>query len=203
MFTGIIEALGRITSVTSTGIHVETRLTDTKPGDSIAVDGICLTTTKVHNLSGGKYLIELGISGTTRSRIRPFNSGTPVNLERALRLTDRIGGHFVTGHIDGSGIVKKITRDSDSWKVEVAVPEENREQIMDLIVPRGSVTVNGVSLTVSGRKENSFEITLIPYTLKTTTLGKLKIGNRVNLEADILARYKNLRFAQNLFTSRD
>jgi len=189
MFTGIIEDIGRITSVTSTGIRVETRLADTKPGDSIAVDGICLTTTKVHNLSGGKYLIELGISGTTRSRTYPFSPGNPVNLERALRLTDRIGGHFVTGHVDGHGIVKKITRYSDSWKVWIAVPKEDMEQIMDLIVPRGSIAINGVSLTVSGQKENSFEITLIPYTLKTTTLGKLKIGDRVNLEADILARY--------------
>ncbi len=189
MFTGIIEDIGRIASVTSTGILVETRLADTKAGDSIAVDGICLTTTKVRNLSGGKYLIEFGISGTTRSRMRAFIPGNPANLERALRLTDRIGGHFVTGHIDGPGIVKKITRYSDSWKVEIAVPKENREQIMDLIVPRASVAINGVSLTVSGRKEDSFEITLIPYTLKMTTLGKLKIGDRVNLEADILARY--------------
>ena len=189
MFTGIIEDIGRITSITSTGIYIETRLADVKPGDSIAVDGICLTITKAHNLSGKKYLIELGISGTTRSRTRPFNRGNPVNLERALRLTDRIGGHFVTGHIDGSGIIKEITRRSDSWKVGIAIPKEDMKQIMDLIVPRGSIAINGVSLTVSGQKENSFEITLIPYTLKTTTLGKLKVGDRVNLEADVLARY--------------
>ena len=188
MFTGIVEEVGRIITVdrmensARLKIAAEKVLGDIKIGDSIAVNGICLTAT-----SFGKNYFTADVMHETlrRSSIGDAAAGSPVNLERAMAANGRFGGHIVTGHIDGTGTICEVKSDEIAVCYSIKAPEK----IMHYIVEKGSVAVDGISLTVNDVEGNSFRLTLIPHTHKVTTADFWAKGQEVNLEADVLARY--------------
>ena len=187
MFTGIIESVGQIKSLNSKQGDFEIKikyksscLSDVSLGDSISVNGICLTVKKFN-----KNFIYFDLSNETISRISELRVGEMVNLESSLRVNSKISGHFVFGHIDG---IAKLTKNevksrSEEWTVKPP------KKLMKYISEKGSVSINGVSLTVNSVQESSFKINLIPYTLEHTTLKNFEIGNKMNIEVDMLARY--------------
>lgn len=187
MFTGIIAAVGRISGADATPggtrIRIDTgrlALDDVKIGDSIAVDGTCLTVVALANRS-----ISADVSRETMACTAGFPVGAAVNLEKALRLDDRLGGHLVTGHVDGVGEVREVAEAGDNRQLTVAAPAG----LARYIARKGSIAVNGVSLTVNAVRGSEFTVNLIPHTLQETNLQALNAGDRVNLEADLLARY--------------
>jgi riboflavin synthase len=205
LFTGIVEDLGEVEAVEHLGdfarIHVRSAVVtqDAKPGDSICVSGVCLTVTSLISsrpraaegthepLSSTPLGFAADVMGETlrHSSLKSVAPGTKVNLERSVRLADRLGGHLVQGHTDGTATI--VSRDpQEHWEVvRVSLPAD----LARYIVHKGSVTVDGVSLTVSGIGEDWFEVSLIPETLKRTTLGLKQPGAEVNLEVDVLAKY--------------
>jgi riboflavin synthase len=188
MFTGIVEELGEVTAwqdladaarVTVRGSVVTS---DAAHGDSIAVNGVCLTV--VEN-TGDAFTADVMKETLVRSSLGDLRVGSRVNLERAVRLADRLGGHLVQGHVDGTGDIVSVEPDQHWTVVRVSLPEElNR-----YVVEKGSITVDGVSLTVSAVDQSWFEVSLIPTTLDLTTLGRKGVGDTVNLEVDITAKY--------------
>lgn len=187
MFTGIVEAVGRITRLdpAERGVRLAIEsgslgLADVRVGDSIAVNGVCLTAIA---LEGTAFRAD--VSAETLRCTVGFAAGAHVNLEKALRLGDRLGGHLVTGHVDGVGEVERFEAAGESRLLAVRVPDD----LARYVARKGSITVNGVSLTVNAVRDRSFEVNLIPHTLGCTTLGELCAGARVNLEVDLLARY--------------
>jgi len=187
MFTGIIEAVGQIRQVEQRdkGVRltiVSERLdfSDVAVGDSIAANGVCLT---VIALAGNAYTVD--VSQESLNCTVGLSEPGEVNLEKAMRLSDRLGGHLVSGHVDGVGEVVKFEPVGESHLLQIRAPRE----LARFIAPKGSITVNGVSLTVNEVRDDAFTINLIPHTLDVTTLKHLKPGARVNLEADMLARY--------------
>ncbi len=205
MFTGIVEDLGEVEAVEHLGdfarIHVRSTVVtqDARPGDSICVSGVCLTVTSLigsrprpagesHEPPSPAPLgFAADVMGETlrHSSLKSVAPGTKVNLERSVRLADRLGGHLVQGHTDGTATI--ISRDpQEHWEVvRIGLPES----VARYIVHKGSVTVDGVSLTVSGIADDWFEVSLIPETLKRTTLGLKQPGDEVNLEVDVVAKY--------------
>jgi len=187
MFSGIVEETGVIREAREMGglrrlfIEAQRALEGTRPGDSVAVSGVCLT---VVELGSAGFAVELA-QETLRRTARRWEVGQRVNLERALALGDRLGGHLVTGHVDGRARVVRINREMGAWDVWLEVPQE----LARYIAPKGSVALDGVSLTVAGVEGNRFWVTLIPHTLEVTTLKELAEGDEVNLEVDLLARY--------------
>jgi riboflavin synthase len=187
MFTGIVAAVGSVASVTPSagGVRLIVKaadldLMDAVLGESIAVNGVCLT---VIALPGGAF--EADVSRETLACTAGFAQGARVNLERALRLADRLGGHLVSGHVDGVGEVTAVTLSGDNRVVRFAVPGE----LARYIARKGSVAINGVSLTVNEVSGMEFSVNLIPHTLAETNLGDLAAGSRVNVEVDTVARY--------------
>lgn len=187
MFTGIVAAVGRIESVKpapgGVRLHIATGtlgMDDVQLGDSIAVNGVCLT---VVAFDGGHF--EAEVSQASLGVVAGFPAGAPVNLEKALRLSDRLGGHLMSGHVDGTGTVAAFDAVGDNRRLVIDAPPA----IARYIARKGSITVDGVSLTVNAVDGCRFEVNLIPHTLGATTLQHLKPGVRVNLEADLLARY--------------
>lgn len=187
MFTGIVTAVGTVRKARpSRGglrLAVDTGrlgLRDVAVGDSIAVSGVCLTVVK--KLARG---FEADVSGETLACTTGLESGRRVNLEKSLRLADRLGGHLVSGHIDGVGIVAAVRRAGASRAITVKAPAK----LAKYIARKGSVTVNGVSLTVNAVKGAGFTVNVIPHTLAQTNLGGLAVKDRVNLEVDMMARY--------------
>ncbi len=187
MFTGIIQAVGHIKQVTpfdeDVKLIIETNdldVSDVIVGDSIAVNGVCLT---VVNL--GKKQFEAHVSKETLSCTVGLDNQRPVNLEKALRYSDRLGGHLVSGHVDGVGQVIKFEAVGDCWLLAVRAPH----LLSRFIAVKGSITIDGVSLTVNDVEKDTFSVNLIPHTLEMTTLKHLGIGSRVNLEIDLIARY--------------
>ncbi|MGE5465593.1 MAG: riboflavin synthase [Methanocella sp.] len=187
MFTGIVAAVGRIANMepVAGGARVEVEagtlgLDDVAIGDSIAVNGVCLT---VVSRSGNGFCVD--VSGETLSCTVGFAIGEEVNLEKALRLADRLGGHIMSGHVDGVGTVDDIVPAGESHIVTIAAPRE----LARYVARKGSIAVNGVSLTVNDVQGERFSVNLIPHTLAATTFHALKPGARVNLEVDMLARY--------------
>ncbi len=187
MFTGIIAAVGKISGVTPApgGLRLVVdaggmRLDDVAVGDSIAVNGVCLT---VVSLRAAAF--EADVSQETLACTTGFAPQGSVNLEKALRLSDRLGGHLVGGHVDGVGTVARCDAVGDNRLLAIAAPRE----LAKYIARKGSVAVNGVSLTVNEVDGAEFRVNLIPHTLQATNLQQLKAGDRVNLEADLLARY--------------
>ena len=188
MFTGIIEAVGEIRNIApmEAGLRVSIAtgvldLSDVKIGDSIAVSGVCLTVT---TLTGGIFTVD--VSRETLSCTHGLDKqGGRVNLEKAMRLSDRLDGHLVSGHVDGVGDVVKFAPAGESYLLAIKAPES----LAKYIAQKGSITVNGVSLTVNRVVGDEFDVNLIPHTLATTTLSDLKTGTKVNLEVDMLARY--------------
>jgi riboflavin synthase len=189
MFTGLIESLGRVQRVvpgtggTRLTIATELPVAAMRDGESVAVDGVCLT---VAPRRAGKafeaYAIPETLSRTTLSDLRP---GDEVHLERALALGDRLGGHLVQGHVDAVARVMALRRRGDDVRLTISLPAAVRR----LVALKGSIAVHGVSLTVSAVDRRAFEVALIPETLARTKLGRLRPGNRLNLEADLIARY--------------
>ena len=187
MFTGIIKSVGQITLLNNKHGDFEIKikyksscLNDLSLGDSISVNGICLTVKKFN-----KYFMYFDLSNETTSRISEFKINEMVNLESSLRVNSKISGHFVFGHIDGIAklIKKEIKNRSEEWAIKPP------KKLMKYISEKGSISINGVGLTVNSIQENSFKINLIPYTLENTALKHINIGNEVNIEVDMLARY--------------
>jgi riboflavin synthase len=188
MFTGLIEGTGRVKKIEPRGkdmrlsIEAGFELDGLQEGDSVSVHGICLT---VVSWQGNSFTVDVSqesLSRTTLARLRP---GDAVNLERALKLGDRLGGHLVNGHVDGKArvISRKKRGDSIVFAFEVA-PELAR-----YFIEKGSVAVDGVSLTVNSCDEKSFEVNLVPYSARLTTIGNLKVGDEVNIEVDVIGKY--------------
>ena len=188
MFTGIIEELGRVRSVEKRGegtrlvIEARTVTEGTKEGDSIAVNGVCLTAIDVNRDS---FAADGSRETLQRSTLGHLRSGSPVNLERAVTPATRLGGHIVQGHVDARGRFLSATEHGGSWTVRIAYPRE----MARYLVFKGSVAVEGISLTVAGLTDEYFEIAIIPKTWDVTNLSHLKSGTEVNLEADIIAKY--------------
>lgn len=187
MFTGIIQSVGAITQTNPVGADVHLsiasealNMSDVKLGDSIAVNGVCLT---VVNMTTSHF--EAHVSEETLSVTVGLNMTHPVNLEKALRLSDRLGGHLVSGHVDGVGKVLKFESLGECWQLDIRAPHA----ISKYISIKGSICVNGVSLTVNKISGDDFSINLIPHTLENTTLKSLSEGSTVNLEVDQIARY--------------
>lgn len=188
MFTGIIEEVGTIGSVRRGGkafeldVKAHRVLEGTRVGDSIAVDGVCLTVTSLHELGFRVDVMPETVSRTTLHSLKP---GSKVNLERALRLSDRLGGHLVAGHIDGTGkIMERKSEDNSEWfRIEAG------GEILRYIVEKGSVAVDGISLTVVDVDKRSFKVSVIPLTQTETTILLKRTGDHVNIECDIIGKY--------------
>jgi len=183
----LVKDLGRITAVRQTGdgvtLAVRTRLSgEIAEGDSVAVNGVCLTATSVQD---GTFEAEVMHETLRRSSLAEVGEGSDVNLELALRAADRLGGHIVQGHVDGLGSVRDVREDGFARVVEIAAPPE----LLRYVVEKGSIAVNGVSLTVVDVNEDAFTVSLIPETLGRTTLGTAAAGAPVNLEVDVVAKY--------------
>ncbi|MFJ3699228.1 riboflavin synthase [Streptomyces sp. NPDC090052] len=188
MFTGIVEELGEVTAVENLGDASRFRLRgpvvteDAKHGDSIAVNGVCLT---VVESGGGEFTADVMAETLNRSSLGALATGSRVNLERPMALGGRLGGHLVQGHVDGTGTVVE-RKPSDNWEiVKISLPSD----LSRYVVEKGSITVDGVSLTVVDAGPDYFTISLIPTTLALTTLGIKQAGDPVNLEVDVLAKY--------------
>jgi riboflavin synthase len=187
MFTGIVEGLGRVVEVKSVAdghrLRIETGLArELKAGDSLAVSGVCLTATLI---DGDEVHADIGPETARVTTIGDLQRGDLVNLERALRADGRFGGHFVQGHVDGVGQVEEIRVEDDARWVTIGFPA----RLTQLLVHKGSVTVDGVSLTVAGLGDTRFDVQIIPYTWDNTTFRRFNVGVRVNLEFDMIGKY--------------
>jgi len=187
VFTGLIQDLGQVIALDATDegvtLAVRTRLaTEIAAGDSIAVDGVCLTATAI---ADGRFSAEVMHETLRRSSLGEASQGSNVNLELSLRASDRLGGHIVQGHVDGLGAVRELRADGFARVVLVAAPPD----VLRYVVEKGSIAVDGVSLTVVEVGEESFSVSLIPETLRGTNLGAAAPGRTVNLEVDVLAKY--------------
>lgn len=188
MFTGIIEELGKIASLEKHAngarikISVQTVTEDANEGDSIAVNGVCLTAL---NIAAKSFAADVSQETLDRSTIGDLKVGSSVNLERAVTPTTRLGGHIVQGHVDGRGEFLQTTQEGDFWTVRIGFPNE----IGQYLVYKGSISVEGISLTISKLTDDYFEIAVIPKTWELTNLSKLQKGDAVNLEVDVIAKY--------------
>ena len=188
MFTGIIEDIGTVRSVTKSGdafaltISSSKIMDDVKLGDSIAVNGVCLT---ARTIRGNEFTADVMAETLRKSSLGQLKSDSKVNLERALSPTGRFGGHIVSGHIDGTGTVKSIKPEGNAMWVEIAAPAS----ILRLIIMKGSIAIDGISLTVADVGDESFKVSVIPHTASETTLLDKKPGDAVNLENDVIGKY--------------
>lgn len=188
MFTGLIEEVGQVVSaiprgvVTDIVIRAKTVLEETRIGDSIAVNGVCQTVTALDSATFSVQAVEETMRRTTFGNLK---RGAPVNLERSLRFGGRLGGHLVLGHVDGVGKIVRITGDERNRLIAVAPPHD----LVRLIAEKGSITIDGISLTVTHATDGEFGVSVIPHTLGATTLAGVRPGDTVNLEVDVIARY--------------
>jgi riboflavin synthase len=188
MFTGIVEDRAKVLRIERRGqekrlsLELPRHLTEVQLGDSININGVCLTIVQKK-----EQKVELDLSPETleKTALKELKEGDQVNLERALRLTDRLGGHIVTGHVDGIGDIVEKREGTGFLQLRVRIPES----MSRYVVQKGSIAIDGISLTVNEYQEGEIWMTLIPYTIEKTTLGQKRVGDRVNLEADILAKY--------------
>ena len=183
MFTGIVEALGTVRHAGNGRIEVEAAMAASlRPGDSVSVNGACLTVTSA---AGQRFSADVMPETLRRTGLDTLRDGSPVNLERALAAGDRLGGHIVSGHVDGTGTVYALRDESNARLVVISAPAS----LLPMIATKGSVAVDGISLTVVDVEGSRFSVSLIPHTLRSTTAGAWVEGSVVNLEADIVARY--------------
>lgn len=184
MFTGIIEEIGTVQRIESDKIHIlaKTVLENTKIGDSIAVNGVCLT---VVRKTSSSFTADVMPETLNRSSLGKLKNGSSVNLERAMAADGRFGGHIVSGHIDGTGTIQKITKDGNAVRYQIAAAKS----VMRGIVEKGSISIDGISLTVAKVQRDWFEISMIPHTWKETILKEKHVGEIVNLENDIIGKY--------------
>jgi riboflavin synthase len=188
MFTGIVEDTAKVSRIEHRGqeksliLELPPHLTEVQLGDSININGVCLTVVQKN-----EQRIELDLSSETlqKTALRELREGDQVNLERALRLTDRLGGHIVTGHVDGIGEIVEKREEGDFLQLKIRVPES----VSRYVVQKGSIAIDGISLTVNEYQEGEIRMTLIPYTIQKTTLRQKRVGDRVNIEGDILGKY--------------
>lgn len=191
MFTGIITDKGRVRSISKPGdtlIEIDTAYDVARIdiGASIACSGPCLTVIRRGVMNGqGWFAVEASAETLSKTTIADWTVGAPVNLERALRVGDELGGHIVSGHVDGVGSVLSITPEGQSWRFSFEAPAE----LMRYIAPKGSICIDGVSLTVNEVEGTTFGVNIIPHTFSHTTFGAMTQGQRINLEIDALARY--------------
>jgi riboflavin synthase len=187
VFTGLVADLGSVREVARSdeGVRLTVATTlagDVSLGDSVAVNGVCLTAVSVGD---GEFVTEVMNETLARSSLAAIESGSAVNLELALRASDRLGGHIMQGHVDATGVISQVEPDGFARRVTVdAAPD-----VLRYVVEKGSIAVDGVSLTVAGIDERSFTVSLIPETLERTNLGSAEVGDAVNLEVDVLAKY--------------
>lgn len=188
MFTGIVEETGTVRSIKKGGCSAVVTvgalavLDDLKQGDSIAVDGVCLT---VVSLSEGSFSVDVMHETVERSNLWKLNVGSTVNLERAMPLNGRFGGHIVAGHIDGSGVIHSVRKDENAiWFTVRTSPN-----ILRYVIEKGSIAIDGISLTVAGVSEREFSVSMIPHTAQHTTFGSKRVGDTVNLENDCIGKY--------------
>jgi riboflavin synthase len=187
MFTGIVEAIGEVVEMTAGAggirLRLETALAhEMSPGDSLAVNGVCLTALTTH---GGIVQADVGPETARITNLKALAAGARVNLERPLRLDGRLDGHLVQGHVDGLGIVEALRADAGSHWVTVAHPAD----LAPFFIRKGSVSVDGVSLTVATLADSRFDVQIVPYTWTHTTFHRLRIGDLVNLECDMIGKY--------------
>ena len=197
MFTGIIQSKGNIKEILSSRegarLKINTNaldLSDSKVGDSIAVDGVCLTVTQ---LSGDGFAADVSIETLACTTFSGLKQEQEVNLEKSLRANQGIDGHLVSGHVDGIGSVSSVEKDGDSVRIQI----EAQNDIVKYIAKKGSICINGVSLTVNRVVKNIFDVNIVPHTLSATTLADLSLNSNVNLEIDQIARYVERLLSQN------
>jgi riboflavin synthase len=188
VFTGIVEDKGRVVRLERQGqinrmtLEVPMGLTELSLGDSINVNGACLT---IVEKKGQMITVDISSETFQRTNLSKMREEDQVNLERALRLADRLGGHFVTGHVDGVGTIIEERKEGDFLHIRIRIPQS----VMKYIVQKGSIAIDGISLTVNERRGDEIRITLIPFTLQRTTLLEKRVGDQVNVETDILGKY--------------
>jgi riboflavin synthase len=188
MFTGLIQDIGKIQTLEpqrgGLRLTVSTRLDlgSLRLGDSVSVDGVCLTVVK---LAGSSFTLEVSLETLRKTTLSAAKQGQLVNLEMPLKMSDPLGGHLVSGHVDGTGEIREVLPEGNSLRYRFGVPEE----IGRYLVEKGSVAVDGISLTVLECQEGEFSVSVIPHTARATTLGQKKAGDRVNLENDMIAKY--------------
>ena len=188
MFTGIVEEIGIIKGINkgaesaSITIGAKNILEDVKLGDSIATNGVCLTVT---HFTKDSFTVDVMPETMRKSSLSNISIGSKVNLERALKLSDRLGGHIVSGHIDGTGVIKEFKKEDNAVWISI----EAHEEILKYIINKGSIAIDGVSLTVAYVDKKIFKVSIIPHTGEETTLLNKKIGDKVNLECDLIGKY--------------
>ncbi|WP_338293585.1 riboflavin synthase [Planctobacterium marinum] len=189
MFTGIIESVGSIASMQARGSDMRVAIStgkldmsDVQLGDSIATNGVCLT---VVEFSSGHYVADVSMETIKRTGFANYSQGMAVNLEKALMATSRLGGHIVSGHVDGVGEIASIENAGQTWEIWLKAPDN----LAKYIAEKGSITVDGVSLTVNDVDGAKFKLTLVPHTLQETIIQHYQAGTKVNLEVDVIARY--------------
>ena len=187
MFTGLIESVGRVAAVTASATGTQIAITtalapELQPGESVAVNGVCLT---ANRRDAAQMHADIGPETARITTLGALQSGQPVNLERSLRADSRFGGHFVQGHVDGVGVLQSIRVDGDARWLTIAFPAS----LASFIVRKGSIAVDGISLTVADLRERELDVMIIPFTWEHTTLSSVTVGERVNLECDMVGKY--------------
>jgi riboflavin synthase len=198
MFTGLIESVCKVGSAVggASGMKVQINLGfEAKIGDSVAINGVCLTISRFQGLNA-----EFEVSGETVSRttLKNLRTAAPVNIERAMSINDRFGGHFVQGHVDATGKIKKIERKGDFWEFVF----ESAKELKDYLIPKGSIAIDGVSLTIAGIENINFSTAIIPTTFENTIFKYAKAGDAVNIETDILCRIVRTQL-ENILPSKN
>jgi riboflavin synthase len=196
MFTGLVEAIGKVKEISRFGedlsltVSPQLDMPDVRTGDSVSVDGVCLTVTRVKE---GSFRLDVSEETLSRSTLAGIEVGDEVNLERALRVTDRLGGHLVSGHVDGVGRILKKEQRQRSWVLRFGIDEN----LLKYVIEKGSVAVDGISLTVNRCDDRGFEVNLIPQTGKETGILRKKVGDPVNIETDLIGKYVEKLFLKS------
>lgn len=202
MFTGLIEGIGKVKTVRRVGDDMRLtivplfKMEDMGPGDSICVDGVCLTVTEI---SEGSFAMDVSGETISRTTLNLVRQGYEVNLERALRFTDRLGGHLVSGHVDGVGKIMKKQLEQRSWFFRIGIDE----QLSRYTIEKGSIAVDGISLTINRCEDSLFEVNVIPQTGMQTTILKKKVGDLVNIETDLIGKYVEKFFSRDKSTQKE